>query len=202
MPAKQQIEAIIMEYDNDRQTLKQQLADIQLDTRYVDTYKAKLTQEKKEEIGRRGQRAVNAVDQVIKEVKAARARAAQRFELIKVSDNYQLRLANTLRALELSGGRLDVEAIRKEAYYFALDPVAVAALQGALERGGYSAERAALIMEPIGGYEKTENALAGFMNAVRAACEERFEGDMDLRVPNVLFALQYWNDDMTGRVQP
>lgn len=173
------------------------------DTRYAAEYRNELINQKKAEMEAARNRAFDAMAYTVQKVKTWWGGQLAAIERAKASGEYQARLSNTIRTIELSGKRLEKDFLLEIVRPFARDLMARVAFEGALVSVAYDPMYASDLLETAFGaaaeFSKLGKRLDGLVKLI-----ERIRNVKDLDAQKDVFnrmdldiALDRWNDELT-----
>lgn len=196
MNEKKRIEDALNAFFDRRAALQKEIQDLKLDTRYTAEHQRTLLHDKEQEIGRQAEKTMEAVKSVIGAVKSRRKSDQAKTAREAQTSPYQTRLNGLLAALRLGAKLLADEQILTHVRPFRDDPLAMAAIRGAMKGAGLDDQQISRIMEKAADYETEAKALDDLTRNVGASLSMHPIYGMNLERAAIDMLLSRWNDDL------
>lgn len=196
MNEKKRLEQAIQTFFERRETLQKELQELRLDTKYAPEYRQQLLFEKETAIGKQAERAADEAKAIILSVQAKLRQALRATEKEAGTSAFQAKLSSILHSLELGAGTLSDEQILKAVTPFRDNPYAVAALRGAISKGGIGSVRLTAIWERVKDSETVIHELDALLHHINSSLTMHPVYSMNLETASIMMLLSKWDDNL------
>lgn len=196
MNEKQRVEQTLQAFFDQRTALQKELQELRLDTRYTPEHRQQLVFSKESSLGALAEKAFAQIKAIILSVQAKMKRSIAQAEREAHSSEFQAKLSGVLHSLELGAASLSEAQISAAVAPYRDNPLAMAALHGALIKGGVDAGKAKAILGSMTDSESVIQALDTLLDGIRASLVMHPVYGMSLELASIKMLLAKWNEDL------